>query len=68
LDQFADNELIILNRWGNQVYKQENYQNNWSGTGLNEGTYYYLLRVKSNGDAEWKVYKGYITLIRAFKQ
>jgi len=68
LDQFADNELIILNRWGNEVYKQENYQNNWSGTGLNEGTYYYLLRVKSNGDAQWKVYKGYITLIRAFKQ
>ncbi|RZK19436.1 MAG: gliding motility-associated C-terminal domain-containing protein [Pedobacter sp.] len=67
LNLFAQNDLVIVNRWGNEVYKSNNYQNNWSGEGLNEGTYYYLLRVKENASAPWQVFKGYITLIRAFK-
>lgn len=67
LNLFAQNDLVIVNRWGNEVYKSNNYQNNWSGEGLNEGTYYYLLRVKENATASWQVFKGYITLIRAFK-
>ncbi len=67
LNLFAQNDLVIVNRWGNQVYKSDNYQNNWTGEGLNEGTYYYVLRVKENATAPWQVFKGYITLIRAFK-
>lgn len=68
LELFAENDLVIVNRWGNEVYKSNNYQNNWTGEGLNEGTYYYILRVKENLGAEWQVFKGYITLIRAFKK
>ncbi|PWS30564.1 DUF7507 domain-containing protein [Pedobacter paludis] len=68
LNQFAQNDLVILNRWGNEVYKSSNYQNNWTGEGLNEGTYYYLLKVKRAGSSEWVIFKGYITLIRAFKK
>ncbi|TCD18108.1 gliding motility-associated C-terminal domain-containing protein [Pedobacter psychrodurus] len=68
LNLFAENDLVIVNRWGNEVYKANNYQNNWTGEGLNEGTYYYLLRVKENAGAPWQVFKGYITLIRAFKR
>ncbi|WP_183558315.1 gliding motility-associated C-terminal domain-containing protein [Mucilaginibacter sp. SP1R1] len=68
LDQYAENDIVIVNRWGNEVFKQKNYKNNWVGTGLNEGTYYYILRVKENANAEWKVFKGYITLIRTFKK
>jgi hypothetical protein len=59
---------VIINRWGNEVYKTTNYKNDWQGTGLSEGTYYYLLRVRENTGAAWKVYKGYITLIRTFKK
>jgi gliding motility-associated-like protein len=66
LDLAAENDIIIVNRWGNEVFKQTNYKNNWAGTGLNEGTYYYILRVKESASGEWQVYKGYITLIRAF--
>ncbi|RZJ68365.1 MAG: hypothetical protein EOO45_14895, partial [Flavobacterium sp.] len=61
------NELQIVNRWGNEVFRAKGYQNNWTGEGLNEGTYYYLLRVKKAGSNEVEVFKGYITLIRAFK-
>ena len=64
LDKFLQNELIIVNRWGNEVYHKTNYQNNWTGEGLNEGTYYYVLKVKTT---EWQVIKGYITLMRTIK-
>lgn len=66
LELAAENDLIIVNRWGNEVYKRSNYKNDWTGNGLNEGTYYYILRVRESAGGEWKVYKGYITLIRAF--
>lgn len=68
LELFAENDITIVNRWGNEVFKASNYKNNWTGEGLNEGTYYYVLRVRETIGSEWQVFKGYITLIRAFKQ
>jgi gliding motility-associated-like protein len=68
LNQFEKAELSIVNRWGNEVYKSNNYQNDWNGEGLNEGTYYYLLKVKRNAASEWEIFKGYTTLIRTFKK
>ena len=67
LNQYQTNELQIINRWGNEVFHAKGYQNNWTGEGLNEGTYYYLLRVRKIGSDEVEVFKGYITLVRAFK-
>lgn len=66
VELFAENDLVIVNLWGNEVFKASNYQNNWTGEGLNEGTYFYVLRVKENASSEWQVFKGYITLMRAF--
>ncbi len=49
------NHLTIFNRWGNVVWEQENYQNNWGGETnqgdtvvstdfkLPDGTYYYVI-------------------------
>ncbi|WP_184470989.1 Ig-like domain-containing protein, partial [Pedobacter sp. AK013] len=68
INQYQVNELQIVNRWGNEVFHAKGYQNNWTGEGLNEGTYYYLLRVKKAGSDQYEVFKGYITLIRAFKK
>jgi gliding motility-associated-like protein len=68
LNLFSENELKIISRWGNEVYKATNYKNDWTGEGLNEGTYYYLLRVKENSGAQWQMFKGYITLIRTFRK
>jgi gliding motility-associated-like protein len=68
IEQFAANDLVIVNRWGNEVFKQTNYRNTWTGQGLNEGTYYYVLRVKESLNGNWQIFKGYITLIRAFNK
>lgn len=62
--QFQENQLIIVNRWGGEVYQSKNYQNNWTGNNLDEGTYFYSLKVKNN-KGEQEEYKGYVTLLRA---
>ncbi|MVN22261.1 T9SS type B sorting domain-containing protein [Mucilaginibacter arboris] len=64
LSQYKESELIIVNRWGGEVYQSKNYQNNWTGDKLDEGTYFYSLKVKNN-NGEQEEYKGYITLLRS---
>jgi gliding motility-associated-like protein/uncharacterized repeat protein (TIGR01451 family) len=64
LGGFMANELTVMNRWGSTVYQKKGYHNEWNGEGLNEGTYFYLLKVQLASGA-WDVYKGYITLLRA---
>ena len=44
--------LMIFNRWGNLVYDNENYQNDWDGTDMNgkeliEGVYTYVVTPES---------------------
>ncbi len=63
LSRYSENEITIINRWGNHVFEQKNYQQNWDGRGLNDGTYFYLLKVKDSA-GRWQVFKGYITLLR----
>ncbi len=64
IDLFPDNELTILNRWGSEILRVKGYNNAgaWDGGGLNNGTYFYLLKVNINNEA--KVYKGFITLLK----
>ena len=68
LELFVENDITIFNRWENEVFKAKNYRNTWTGEGLNEGTYFYILRVKETQGGEWKVFKGYITLIKSFRK
>lgn len=64
LDQFPNNTVTIVNRWGDIVYQATNYRNNWEGTysggALPAGTYYYVLDV---GD-DLGIFKGALTIIR----
>jgi len=56
IEFYTSNQVIIYNRWGNEVYKTENYNNTDNrfvgisngGTELPDGTYYYL--IKLNGE------------------
>jgi gliding motility-associated-like protein len=62
LELFKENELFVYNRWGNEVYTTKNYRNNWDGSDLTEGTYFYILKVK---DCEqWFEFNGYVTILR----
>ncbi|MCE7053620.1 BspA family leucine-rich repeat surface protein [Algoriphagus sp. AGSA1] len=59
---FASNQLVVFDRMGKTVFSTENYQNDWSGTGLSRGTYFYELATM---DFEGNSYQfsGFITLI-----
>jgi large repetitive protein len=63
LENFTDNDLVVFNRWGNEVFKAKSYNSGWNGNGLSEGTYFYTLRVKLC-DGSDKVFKGYVMIVR----
>jgi gliding motility-associated-like protein len=66
IEAFPDAEIIVYNRWGNQVFKTLSYDNDqgwdgkWEGNELPEGTYYYVIRLTSKR----KPLTGYIYLSR----
>jgi len=61
------NEIVIFNRWGNEVYRTDDYQNDWEGTyngePLPDGTYYYILKVWEDDDKT--TFTGFIQIHRA---
>ncbi|MDD4149553.1 MAG: HYR domain-containing protein, partial [Bacteroidales bacterium] len=62
IELFRENELVVLNRWGNEVYTKSSYNNTWDGSNLSEGTYFYILNVKMCDEV--KTIDGYITILR----
>lgn len=64
LTLYRENEFTVINRWGSHVFEKKQYQDEWTGEGLHEGTYFYVLRIKSENE-KWQVLKGYITLLRS---
>jgi gliding motility-associated-like protein len=61
LEAFAENKLIILNRWGIKIFEKDSYQNDWNGSGYEDGTYFYILSVPK---ASPHIYKGFFEIIR----
>ncbi|MCC5932459.1 MAG: gliding motility-associated C-terminal domain-containing protein [Cyclobacteriaceae bacterium] len=45
LHLYPENELVVINRWGKEVFRQYQYDNSWDGDGLSHGVYYYQLNV-----------------------
>jgi len=43
---YPENTLQIFNRWGKKVYEKQGYNNEWDGDGLEDGTYYYVLKIE----------------------
>ena len=58
----------IFNRWGNLVYKADNYQNNWDGkykgNPLSDGVYYYIINAKGKYSGKEEQYHGSLTILR----
>ncbi|MBJ6117841.1 DUF3494 domain-containing protein [Pontibacter sp. BT310] len=63
LEKYTGNEVMIFNRYGTEVYKQKNYQNDWTGKGLEQGTYFYKVIVKLC-DGKEQAFTGYVTIFR----
>lgn len=66
IDQFPENEVSVFNRWGQEVWRQKGYNNDWTGTNedgdlLPVGAYYYVLKLN---DANNRVLSGSVTIIR----
>ncbi len=69
LDQYNKVSFEVFNRWGNVVYRQDKYENNWNGFSnvgfsigdeLPVGTYYYIIHISDTGEK----LNGYIYLNR----
>lgn len=63
---YPNAEFLVFNRWGDVVYEERPYNNNWGGTNQNgndlpEGTYYYILRLDI---ASGTILKGDVTILR----
>ena len=66
-------DLMVFNRWGNKVFSEDNYKNDWDGKGvgnflgkdLEEGTYYVWVKIHDSQNGDSKVVKS-ITLRRSY--
>ncbi|MEA5109064.1 MAG: HYR domain-containing protein, partial [Lentimicrobium sp.] len=66
IEEYGDNEILLFNRWGDQVRYFENYNNTsvvWDGTNKNgkilpDGTYYYIVKLRSVNE----IYTGWVII------
>jgi gliding motility-associated-like protein len=54
----SSTQVIIVNRWGKEVYKSDDYKNNWDAKDVTEGVYYY--RIKAGEE----VFTGWVEVLR----
>lgn len=51
IDAFPNNEVKVFDKWGDLVFEEKNYKNDWAGKGkkgeLPDGTYYYLVKLNT---------------------
>ena len=60
--RFPEAELYVFNRWGNEVFYEQGYDNSWDGGNVPDGTYYYVLKL--NDPRYQEPFKGYVTISR----
>jgi gliding motility-associated-like protein len=65
IERYPDNELVIINRWGQEVFRKKRYRNDWEGTNetggvLPAGTYFYIIKF----DTVKTILKGSFEIIR----
>ncbi|MEX1188529.1 MAG: gliding motility-associated C-terminal domain-containing protein [Bacteroidia bacterium] len=53
LEVYPNSELLIFNRWGNKIYENADYKNDWDGENQPDGTYFYVLNL-GNGEQSFK--------------
>jgi gliding motility-associated-like protein len=63
LELYPDNELIVYNRLGKEIFRKQGYTGEWNGNADPAGVYFYQLTV-ANQNKSRKLYKGWLTLLR----
>lgn len=58
----SESHVVITNRWGKEVYRNGNYQNDWGAGSIEDGVYYY--RISAGG----QVFNGWVEIQRALGQ
>lgn len=65
LENYPHNQLLVFNRWGNEVFAATDYQNDWKGTyrgePLPDGTYFWIFLDATDGS---EILRGYLTIHR----
>jgi gliding motility-associated-like protein len=67
IEFYPNSTMIIYNRWGEKVYKNENYENNWDGGNCAAGVYYYIFTINygaHSGKLETKAMNGIVTILK----
>lgn len=62
---YVSTQLTVFNRWGKIVYSSNNYNNDWDGDNLSDGTYFYVL--KCRGLQQDATYQGSVMIFRGSK-
>ena len=65
LHNYANADLTIFNRWGNEVYRSRDYHNEWEAIGVSDGTYYYRLVLRDNSGEE-TIHTGWVLVKRGY--
>lgn len=60
--EYATRKLTVYNRWGNEVYSANPYNNDWNGGDLAAGTYFYTLELFNNIKTSTK--NGYLQIVK----
>ena len=60
-DFYISSSLVIMDRWGRQMYESNNYQNEWKGEGCPDGVYFFIL--KCNGRFKDDKFAGSVTIL-----
>ncbi len=63
---YEKTELTVFNRWGSIVYRSDDYENDWDGGKLSDGTYFYVIKCHGYKDDKMtksSSYKGSVTII-----
>lgn len=68
IENYPNNQVLIMNRWGDEIFRAQPYQNNWygqsnsslniAGDKVTSGVYFYVIDLGDGSD----VLKGYIVL------
>lgn len=59
IEHHPNTVVSIFDRWGKKVFESSNYNNEWKGEGVSDGTFFYVVDVPED-----KSYNGFITVFK----